>query len=62
MSQLTETPADDNDRTIRLLNEFDKSVGDEDTPFTEVLLEGLATDKASPHYPPAGHGYSRRTP
>jgi hypothetical protein len=62
MTQDAETPADDNDRTIRLLNHFDTSVGTHDTPFTAVLLEGLATDKASPDYPPAGHGYPRSTP
>jgi hypothetical protein len=59
-----ETPADDNNRTERLLDQADTAFGDATaTAFETVVTTGLGTDKAAAaagNYPPAGHGYPRR--
>ena len=64
----SETPADDNARTGRLLDHADNSFEHEPTSglaaeFQEVVMEGLMTDKAAAAagaYPPAGHTYPKR--
>lgn len=56
-----ETPADDDARTSSLLDAFDAAFHSESTSdFEDVVLEGLASDKATRPYPPTGHGYPRR--
>lgn len=60
-----ETRADDNARTIRLLNASDVAFAAEPADdlaldFEAVVMEGLLTDRAVPVYPPAGHGYPRK--
>jgi hypothetical protein len=59
-----ETPADDNNRTERLLDQADTAFGDAPaTAFETVVTTGLGTDKAAAvagNYPPSGHGYPRR--
>ena len=61
----SETRADDNARTERLLDASDTAFAYE--PVTElhqdfeaVVMEGLLTDRAVPTYPPAGHSYPRK--
>ncbi len=60
-----ETPADDNARTVRLLDATDAAfeyepVTELHEDFESVVMEGLLTDRSVPVYPPAGHGYPRR--
>jgi len=60
-----ETRADDNARTIRLLDASDvaferEPADDLALDFESVVMEGLLTDRAVPTYPPAGHGYPRK--
>lgn len=60
-----ETPADDQARTVRLLDHSDKAFEREPADglaveFEAVVMEGLLTDRAVPTYPPAGHGYPRK--
>jgi hypothetical protein len=60
-----ETPADDDARTVRLLDASDHAFRYEpDTQvgadFEAVVMEGLLTDRATPVYPPAGHTYPRK--
>jgi hypothetical protein len=62
-----ETRADDEARTIRLMDALDKAseAGDPDaplTPFEDVLLDGLGCgpDCTGSPYPPAGHTYPRK--
>lgn len=60
-----ETRADDNARTIRLLDASDVAFAREPEnglalEFESVVMEGLLTDRAVPVYPPAGHGYPRK--
>lgn len=61
----SETRAEDNARTERLLDVAD--IAFEREPVTElhqdfeaVVMEGLLTDRAVPVYPPAGHTFPRR--
>lgn len=63
----SETRADDEARTVRLMDALDTvcEAGDPDaplTPFEDVLLEGLGCgpDCTGSPYPPAGHSYPRR--
>jgi hypothetical protein len=61
----SETRAEDNARTVRLLDASDKAFAHEPADglaveFEAVVMEGLLTDRAVPVYPPAGHGYPRR--
>jgi hypothetical protein len=60
-----ETPADDNARTGRLLDQADTAFEHEQTTqvgadFEAVVMEGLLTDRSVPLYPPPGHTYPRR--
>ena len=62
-----ETPADDDARTVRLMDALDQAgeAGDQDaplTPFEEVLLDGLGCgpDCTGSPYPPTGHTYPRK--
>jgi hypothetical protein len=60
-----ETPADDNARTVRLLDASDVAFEREPVDglaveFEAVVMEGLLTDRAVPVYPPAGHTYPRK--
>lgn len=59
-----ETRRDDNDRTIRLLDQADAGFGaGAGSTFEDVVMDGLMTDKAAAaagNYPPAGHGYPKR--
>lgn len=68
MSLRRETRTDDNRRTHALLNAVDRAF-DNDAgaaalenahSFESVVLFGLANDKASATYPPAGHRYPKR--
>ena len=68
MSLRRETRRDDNRRTVELLNAmdnaFDNDAGaaalEDDRSFESVLLFGLANDRATTNYPPAGHNYPKR--
>lgn len=65
MKRRYETPADDNARTLRLLDQSDTAFESEPTTqtgadFEAVVMEGLLTDRSVPTYPPAGHTYPRR--
>lgn len=62
-----ETPADDEARTVRLMDALDTmgEAGDPEaplTPFEDVLLEGLGCgpDCTGSPYPPTGHTYPRK--
>jgi hypothetical protein len=59
-----ESPADDNERTERLLDAADNAFGNADgSAFETVVMTGLGTDKAAAaagNYPPAGHSYPKR--
>lgn len=62
---LRETRADDNARTVQLLDHADLAFAHEHAPglhedFESVVMEGLLTDRHVPVYPPAGHTYPRR--
>jgi hypothetical protein len=56
----TETHADDNDRTRRLLDAGDAAFEDESSDFSDVVMDGLTSDVLADPYPPAGHNYPRR--
>ncbi|GAB2960708.1 hypothetical protein [Streptomyces heilongjiangensis] len=61
----SETRADDNARTERLLDATDRAFEREPATslaldFEAVVMEGLLTDRAVPVYPPAGHTYPRK--
>lgn len=56
----SETPADDNDRTRRLLDAGDAAFGTEDSDFSHVVMDALISDVITDPYPPAGHSYPRR--
>ena len=66
MSLRRENRRDDNRRTGNLLDAADAAFDHggtaayHDPDFTDVLMEGLMTDKATPAYPPAGHTYPKR--
>jgi hypothetical protein len=60
-----ETPAEDDTRTIRLLDQADIAFAYEPATelhgtFEAVVMEGLLADRYVPVYPPAGHAYPRR--
>ncbi|MFF9812586.1 hypothetical protein [Streptomyces sp. NPDC014006] len=60
-----ESPAEDNARTLRLLDAADAAFEHEPTSalaadFEAVVMEGLLTDRSVPVYPPARHTYPRR--
>lgn len=63
-----ETPAQDDARTGRLLDQADVAFEHEPTTelhleFEVVVMEGLLTDRAAAAvgaYPPAGHTYPKR--
>ncbi|MFJ9702060.1 hypothetical protein [Streptomyces fradiae] len=61
----SESPANDDARTRRLLDRADDAFEREpstglDADFESVVMGGLMTDKAAKTYPPTGHGYPRR--
>ncbi|WP_215456647.1 hypothetical protein [Streptomyces sp. ATCC 21386] len=65
MRRRRETPADDNARTVRLLDASDRAFEREPADglaveFEAVVMEGLLTDRAVPVYPPVGHAYPRK--
>ncbi|WP_216587536.1 hypothetical protein [Streptomyces brasiliscabiei] len=65
MKRHYETPADDNARTVRLLDASDRAFEREPATelhedFESVVMEGLLTDRATPVYPPTGHTYPKR--
>ncbi|MFD4263793.1 hypothetical protein ACFWR9_40880 [Streptomyces sp. NPDC058534] len=60
-----ESRADDDARTVRLLDQADAAFACEPTTevafdFEAIVMEGLLTDRAVPVYPPAGHTYPKR--
>lgn len=55
-----ETPADDNQRTRELLDHADTAFATDDSAFSDVVMDGLMSDKATQPYPPTGHHYPRR--
>lgn len=60
-----ETRAEDNARTVRLLDASDRAFEREPATrlhedFESVVMEGLLTDRAVPVYPPSGHTYPKR--
>lgn len=60
-----ETPADDDNRTGRLLDQADvafeyEPASELHADFESVVMEGLLSDRAVSVYPPAGHTYPRR--
>lgn len=53
-----ETPAEDQERTVRMLDALDAAGADPDD-FDDVILAAAGAEVTSP-YPPPGHGYPRR--